>query len=426
MKSKINLGVFSSHDLVGQRFNGYNLLEGISEERFNKAMFVINKTSSEDWVHSIKPTRKLMNFTYRATNKISDILGLESMFSVGGVALTRSELFKSLDVLHLELLHNGTFFSFLSLPEITSWKPTIWTLHDCWPFTGMCIHPMECEGWMNGCKQICPHPRGTSIFRHITPGLLYSAKNYAYKRSNMTLVVASDWMKNKIMKSPLMNFFNLEKIPFGVDEKVFYPHSRVEARGKLNIELNSHVISFRGVSKKFGYSVYPYKGTQYLVEALEMYQPVKPTTLVIFEDPTDYLHLSEKYQLINIPWAEQDEVIDVLSASDLFMMPSLYESFGMMAVEAMACGTPVIGFTDTPLEETVNDGEGGRIVKRRDSTKLANAMAALLGDIQKLDQYGLMARRRAEKYYTSANYVYNHIHLYESVIELANKKINDD
>lgn len=417
MDNKINLGIVSSHDLVGQRFNGFNLLEQLPENRFNKVMAVANKDSGQEWVRSLVPQRKFTNFVYRAQNRINDIAGLDGFFGGAGLRLRRSDFFRHLDLLHLQLTHNGPFFSFWSIPSLSKRMPTIWTLHDCWPFTGMCVYHMECDGWLHGCVKICPHPRGNSKLRHLTPAVLWSSKKLGYKFSDLTLIVASDWMKGRVEKSPLMRRFHVEKIPFGVDENIFFPHSRASARQKLGIDTENHVISFRGSSAKYGASVYPFKGMPYITEALEMFEPVKPTTLIVLEDPTEIMHLSAKFNIINIPWAEQEQIVDVLNASDIFLMPSMYESFGVMAIEAMACGTPVVGFTGTPVEENVGDSLGGRIVKRADAIALANAIQGLLRDEEMLNHIGKTARQRAVEKFTVGAYLSKHIAIYEELYE---------
>lgn len=422
MKEKINLGVVSSHDLVGQRFNGFNLLERLPEDRFNKVMAVAHKDSDKTWVKSLVPQRKITNYVYRAANKMADDLGMDGFFGAGGTKLQRELYFKDLDILHLELTHNGPFFSFWSTPRLSNLKPTVWTLHDCWPFTGMCIHHMECDGWLHGCLKICPHPRGNSKLRHITPAILWRSKKIAYSRSKLTLITASEWLKEKVEKSPLLQRFRLEKIPFGIDEQIFRPQSQEAARQRLGIDVDDHVLSFRGSSAKYGMSVYPYKGMPYITKALEMYEPKKPTTLIVLEDPYETRHLSDKYNIINIPWAEQDQIVDVLNASDIFLMPSMYESFGVMAIEAMACGTPVIGFTGTPVQESVGDPLGGRIVQRGDATALANAIRELLGDDELRERIGKTARQRAEDKFTVGDYLSKHIAIYEDLYEQEKQK----
>jgi D-inositol-3-phosphate glycosyltransferase len=87
----------------------------------------------------------------------------------------------------------------------------------------------------------------------------------------------------------------------------------------------------------------------------------------------------------------QDILPDYYAAADLCLMPSLYESFGMVALEAMACGVPVVGSRVGGLTVTVQDGTTGLLVPEGDVTALADGITGLLEDEERRRKLGAQA-----------------------------------
>ena len=127
--------------------------------------------------------------------------------------------------------------------------------------------------------------------------------------------------------------------------------------------------------------------------------------------------MSPKYSVITPGWIDGKDVAVALSAADVFVMPSIQEAFGMMAVESMACGTPVITFDGTSLPEVIKAPLGGLVVPTKDSAALAGAIHKLLKDDELRDRLGKQARQIAEQEYSFTFYIEQHVNLYEAVIE---------
>jgi glycosyltransferase involved in cell wall biosynthesis len=99
-------------------------------------------------------------------------------------------------------------------------------------------------------------------------------------------------------------------------------------------------------------------------------------------------------------------------------MPSTQEAFGLMAVESMACGTPVIVFEGTSLPDVIKAPHGGLAVSAKNSEALAAATRQVLEDETLRSKLGHQARQIAEQDYSFALYCQRHIKLYEEVIAL--------
>lgn len=408
----------SDNDLIGGRFTGYYMQRAVDPRDHQFEMAVWNKQSDSAFVHRLRPEG---GFWLRAMNKIavktSEKMGLEGLTGIGSYLLTGKDFFKSADVLHLHIIHNDEFFNILDLPRVSRLKPMVWTIHDFWAFSGMCIYPFECTGLYTGCHGRCPYPRGKSPFRHSVPALHWQLKKLAYERSDINLIVSSNWLRERIQKSPLLGQFPLTQIPFGIDLDQFFPHDKEEARQKLGIPADNQVIATRAASRNQGYYSYLYKGIQWLREALEIYQPQKPTTLLVLQDPGEFEHLRGKYHIVNLSWADGEHLIDALSAADIFAMPSIQETFGVMAIEAMACGVPVVVFEGTSLPEVIQAPRGGIVVPSKDSTGLAAAFSTLLENEELRQQIGNSARFLVEEQYNLPLYVQRHLILYQNILE---------
>lgn len=406
----MNILHISNTDLAGGRFTGYYMQQVIGQSH-NVEMAVWNKTSNNSKVHSLK-SGPFLQLSDRIIQKLDRKLGLEGLIGQGGRSLAKRSYFKNADIIHLHLIHNDSFFSPLSLSKISRIKPVIWTIHDCWAMTGGCLYSFDCEKWRTGCKFPCPYPRHNSLFQHRIPNFHWHLKKHIYQNSNISLVVASEWMKNRVRNSPLLNNFQCDLIPFGIDLEMFCPRNKEDSRRKLGIWPNQKVIAFRDS----GSNTDKFKGLKWIMEVLQMYEPKQPTCLLILQDGRAFRSLWPKYSVITPGWIDGEELAYALSAADIFLMPSIQEAFGLMAVESMACATPVITFEGTSLPDVINAPQGGLSVPARDSIALLNAISLLLENDELRIEMGKKARLIAEKEYSFELYVQRHLSLYEDVI----------
>lgn len=222
-------------------------------------------------------------------------------------------------------------------------------------------------------------------------------------------------MQDRVQRSPLLRDFPCHLIPFGIDLETFRPRPKAECRKKLGIWPEQKVIVFRDN----GLHSDRFKGMRWLMEALQMYEPQDPTCLLILQDGRAFRTLWPKYSVITPGWIDGEQLALALSAADVFLMPSIQEAFGLMAVESMACGTPVVVFEGTALPDVIKAKapQSGLVVPLRDSVALAGAIKRLLEDDNLRDGVGRQARQIAEREYALPLYAQRHVSLYQDVIE---------
>lgn len=219
----------------------------------------------------------------------------------------------------------------------------------------------------------------------------------------------------------------LETIPCGFDPEEFGPMPRALARGRLGLDPHEPVLLQLG-------RMVPRKGVDTVIQALARLRRrhgVAARLLIVGGDSRepDPAHTSEIGRLQRI--AAEEEVTDVVRfvgsrrrdelrqyycAADLFVSTPWYEPFGITPVEAMACGTPVVGSAVGGIKTTVQDGRTGLLVPPRDPDALANRLAELLCDDRRRLAFGQRAIRRANRFYTWERVAHKIADVYEHVL----------
>jgi glycosyltransferase involved in cell wall biosynthesis len=406
---------FGSTDVMGTRFNGQDLHKQFVQRGIASQHLVWEKRGKDPDTYEMTHSR-----IYRKLNvwinRLERTLSLQSILHPSIFPLMLRPNFWQADIVHYHLIHTG-YFSLTNLPLLSRIKPAVWTLHDPWAMTGHCVHPYECEKWKTGCGN-CPTLNIDFAMKRDNTALMWKMKNWLYAASKIDVIVASKWMLNMAKQSPLMSNFEIHHIPFGVDLNVFKPGDTEKKKKKLGIPPGNIVISVRSTLSKF-------KGVTYLLEALEMFKPKVPITLLTFNEKGHFDRFLGKYQIIELGWIEnQQKTIDAYQASDFFVMPSIAEAFGMMAMEAMACGKPVIVFDGTSLSETVFAPEGGLSVQQKNSAALADALYKMLDPERRLEM-GMRARELAVQHYNMDTHTDKVLEIYRKVLQKGHKEKND-
>ncbi len=400
----------SSDDLAGMRFNGFLLGRTLQSLGHDVHMFVRQSESGEPWVS------ELGNRVVRVVDRLGvrwleRLAGVQSLLPLSAWQLPRSSKLRNADIAHLHLIYNAPFFSLFLLPLLARQCAAVWTIHDQWPLTGHCTYSLACDRWLTGCGQ-CPDLARPLTMLWDNTAQLFQLKKRLMRQTDIQLVVASDWMRQRVERSPILGHLHCKQIPFGIDLETFRPRDRETCRRAFGVASGNHVLAFRRPRPGN-----PYKGAECLLHALRCWTPIRRTSLLVYDGEIRDESLHEKYDIVHLGWVRDSEVLaQALNAADVFLMPSLAESFGLMAIEAMACGTPVIVSDNTSLPEIVKAPEGGVTVPNGDGQALATALTNLLSDQGRRDELARAGRRIAEQEYAFDTYVERHLELYREIL----------
>lgn len=397
----------STWDELGARFDGLEIHRASRRLGAQSSMAVSARTVADNGVFAV-PNRITRRLDARLTSLFEEKLGFQRIFATSGIALLVRREFWAADVVHLQLLHGAPWFSLLQIPLLSRLKPVVWTWHDPWIFSGHCVHPLDCELWKTGCAR-CPDLALTLAVPRDSSAVNWKLKRFVVRHTRGVIVVASEWMKRRVEESGMAPHLECRVIPFGVDTTVFRPRDPIESRRALGIDADAHVVAFRdrGPGEKF-------KNSAVVVEALRRHRPTRKTYVLCFESSQTARRLAEDYEVVDLGWvASAEEAAVAYSAADLFLMPSKAEAFGVMAVEAMACGVPVIVAEGTSLPEVVKAPYVGVSVPQGDAEALAGAIGSLLADPAARRQRGDAGRDLAVSEYSFERYLDAHLRLYE-------------
>jgi glycosyltransferase involved in cell wall biosynthesis len=211
----------------------------------------------------------------------------------------------------------------------------------------------------------------------------------------------------------------------GISERRFASVSarRQAKRTELGLKSQAPVLTVVGRLAKE-------KGHRYLIEALPAVRALYADVRLLIVGDDSSLEASTKEDIVQRVKAlglegsvsllgQRDDVPDILGATDIFCLPSLWEGFGLVIAEAMAAGRPVVASRIDGIPEVVEDGVTGILVPPRDPRALAEAILELLADPNKAEAMGRAGRERVRKHFTVEAMVLKWDMLYQ---ELARKK----
>lgn len=290
------------------------------------------------------------NLFRRINHRLAYHSGLQGCFAL----LSTYKLLKKMDayspdILHLHNLHGdyinlSMLFSYIKRHSI----PVVWTLHDCWTFTARCPHFQltKCMKWKTGCYA-CPYPP-----KSYPEGILDCSKfNWAAKQKcftgikKMVLAVPSKWLADLVQDSYLQGY-PTKVIHNGIDLSVFKP-TESGFRKRHQIE-NKYLLL--GVA--FGWS--PRKGLDVFIELSKRLDHEKYQIVLVGTDEIVDRELPQN--IISIHRTKsQTELAEIYTAANLFVNPTREETLGLVNVEALACGTPVVTFRTGGSPECIDE-----------------------------------------------------------------------
>lgn len=375
----------------------------VIEEKGNECLIAYGRGDAPSDIKSVKVNSKMDFYGHVMYNFVTGANGFASTNCT-------KQLIKEIDayapdIIHLHNIHGfylnvDIFFQYLKKIN----KPVVWTLHDCWSFTGHCAYfdYVGCDKWKTDCNH-CVQYRSAYPY-----GLLHdnSAGNYKKKKeafnglNNLTIVTPSNWLKNYVKQSYLKEY-PVEVIYNGIDLNQFKP-----VEGDLT-------------------SQYKEKNKKFILGVANMWEPRKG--LKYFEQLADML--SDDYKIILVGLSEKqiskinpkitgitrtnnvNELAQLYSLADVYVNATLEDNFPTTNIEALACNTPVITFATGGSVESV-DEECGMIVPKGDINGLKTAVEQVCNHPDNYTKCTLKSRK-----YNKDDRFEEYINLYKKAYE---------
>ncbi len=290
--------------------------------------------------------------------KLSNVTGRQGCYSKHSTKkLIEKIRNENPDIIHIHNIHAW----FLNIPMFFSFlkeynRPVVWTLHDCWAFTGHCAYYTlkGCNKWQTGCCE-CPsykeYPRSfvdDSMFQYRLK------REYFTLLNKLTIVTPSQWLADEVKKS-FLSKYDIKVINNGIDISVFKP-TNSQFRNKYGIQ---DKIVLLGVSFDWGER----KGLQFFKR---LSQDLGRNYQLILVGVSSEQKNELPDNIITIATTQnQIELAEIYTTADALVNPTLEDNFPTVNMEALACGTPVLTFATGGSPEII-DKSCGWVIKRGD------------------------------------------------------------
>jgi len=311
------------------------------------------------------------------------------------------------DIIQLHNLHGyylnvEVLFNFLKAFK----KPIVWTLHDCWPFTGHCSHfeSVNCMKWIMECNQ-CPNKKGypESWFIDNSTRNYYKKKRIFNGVENLHIVTPSFWLASHLKNSYLRGY-PVNIIHNGIDLSIFKAEKSNYLAEKYELPGKKIILGIANTWKK-----------------RKAFDDFFQLSQLISNDQHIFLvGLSKKQTMVlpsnmtGIPRTENlAELATIYTSASVFVNPTYVDTFPTTNIEALSCGTPVITYETGGSPEVVDESTG-IVIEKGDIIALKRAIDVILEKGK--EYYQGPCRARAEKYFNKDERNMDYLCLYEKLV----------
>jgi glycosyltransferase involved in cell wall biosynthesis len=411
----------TSEKMGGAAIAAGRLVDALNNNGIKTTMLVRDKQTerltvvpvSQSWVN-------LWKFLYeRAVIWMANRFSTRNLFAVDianrGIDITALPEFREADIIHLHWVNQGM----LSLKQIRkivdSGKPVVWTMHDMWPFTGICHYAGDCTRYLSECSH-CPLLRGGGS-AHDLSRLVFQKKLAYIADRKVTFVACSQWLEGLARKAALLQGQRVTNIPNAINTHLYRPMNRQEARTKCGLPQEKQLLLFGSMK-----ITDERKGFRYLAEACRKLVELEPTLrerigVVVVGKESAQLSEQIPFRVYSMDYvSDEKRLVEIYNAVDLYVTPSLQDNLPNTIVEAMACGIPCVGFQVGGIPQMIDHLHNGYVAEYRSADDLANGIRWALteGGYAGLSEE---ARRKAVNSYSEERIARRYQELYNQVIK---------
>ena len=303
------------------------------------------------------------------------------------------------DIIHLHWINQGGL-SLRNIQQLMALgKPVVWTMHDMWPFAGICHYANECKAYESACLNC---PQASDLLAK------YTFKKKQQIWHDIHFVGCSKWIASFAKKSSLTQDSQITSIPNPIDINIYTPIPQKEARQKLGLSTSCKYVLFGAMN-----STDVRKGCAYLLEA-DKYVNADNIRYLVFGKNSKQIIKQLTHEAIDLGYlTDEYQKSLVYSAADLFITPSLEDNLPNTIMEAMACGTPCVGFNVGGIPEMIDHQVNGYVAHYKDAKDLAEGIKWVLASE---DDLGAKARQKVLTAYSEEKVANQFIELYKSLL----------
>ena len=333
-----------------------------------------------------------------------------------GSDITKLREFQEADIIHLHWINQG-MLSLRSIRKILrSGKPVVWTMHDIWPATAICHVTLGCRNFTTQCRECRLLPGGGS--KNDLSTAVWQKKQRLAEDGNIYYVACSRWLASEAKKSALLKGQKVTSVPNPIDTHIYKKGNQQEARERLGLPQDRKLILF--ASQRV---TNENKGMSYLIAACQQLRDIPNLGVVVLgghaEEVVAQLPL-EAYPLGYVN--DEQRIVDVYNAADVFVLPSLSENLPNTIMEAMACGVPCVGFKVGGIPEEIDHQKNGYVATYRDADDLAKGIRFVLteADYQSLSANAI---HKVAQHYSQQSVAMRYIDVYHEALAFKNYRL---
>ncbi|MBQ8958954.1 MAG: glycosyltransferase family 4 protein [Bacteroidales bacterium] len=317
------------------------------------------------------------------------------------------------DVLHLHWINQR----FVHVKDLPKDKPIVWTLHDSWPFCGICHYFFGCEHYKQQCGS-CPflHSNDAKDLSH----QIWKKKADVFKDLDLHIVSPSQWLAACAKQSTLLGRFPVTVIPNCLDVEAFRPLNEEEISprwlGLQEIGKKKPLLLFGAVNAAQD----KIKGFSYLISALkhlEQQGHKDDFELVVFGAKESELSMDVGIPIHYVGYVgNTSELVSLYNLASVMVVPSLTENLSCAIMESLSCGTPVVAFNIGGNGDMIEHKTNGYLAKEKEDADLARGILWCLHNNQD-NRLGVAGREKVLRKYTFETVCGKYKEMYEGVVK---------
>ncbi len=414
--------VNTSRDTGGAAIAAGRLAVALDQSGVGVRMLVRDASQTDSLTAVLPPTwRHKMRFVWeRGVIWLNNGFKRDNLFAVDianvGTDITRLPEFRKADIIHLHWVNQGMLSLNVIGRILRSGKPVVWTMHDMWPFTGICHYADACTRFTKVCSN-CPQLNGRGR-RADLAWRTFCKKKQIYSLAPVAFVGCSRWLADKARSASLMAGHRVTDIPNPIDTDLFAPADKTAARQRLGLDPTRNYILFTAMKVTD-----PRKGFALLRDSIGLWAKQNPalaadTSLIIVGRNADAL--SGDFAVDVKPFnyvTDTATMVDLYNAATIYVTPSQQDNLPNTIMEALSCGVPCVGFDIGGIPEMIDNGKNGLVVDcEGDMTEnFAQAINTALQPSAN-SAMALAAREKTLRCYAMPVVAQQYINLYNSLL----------